>query len=280
MTQTPVVLLHGYYHGAWCWTDVVLALAAAGRAAVPVDMAGHGLRARRPVAATARPFDESTFATEKSPLGDIDLEAAADLLIRQIAAIGRGAPTTVVAHSMGGAVLTRAAERAPHLMAHLVYLTAYMPASGRACITYVSLPEAKDSVFMRLVCGDPMASGAMRVDPFTQDPQRRDGLREAFYGDVEQHKANAAIALLGCDAPTLTALQATELTAKRWGAIDRTYVICTKDRTIPPALQRLFITQADDAFPDNPTKVQTLESSHSPFLSMPERVAELLVTLA
>lgn len=279
MAKTPLVLLHGYYHGAWCWTDVVIALAAAGRAAVPVDMAGHGLRARRPAAATARPFNESSFATEVSPLGAIDLDTAAELLIQQIRAIGRGAPTTVVAHSMGGAVLSRAAERAPELIAHLVYLTAYMPASGTPCIAYVSLPEAKDSVFMPLVCGDPVAIGAMRVDPHSHDPQRREGLREAFYGDVDRHKADAAIALLGCDAPTPTALQGTALTAARWGAIDRTYVVCTRDRTIPPALQRLFITQADQAFPENPTTVQTLESSHSPFLSMPERVAELLAPL-
>jgi pimeloyl-ACP methyl ester carboxylesterase len=279
MSKLPLVLLHGYFHGAWCWTDVVIALAAAGRSAVPVDMAGHGLHARRPAAATARPFDESAFATEASPLGAIDLDVAAELLIRQVRAIGRGAPTTVVAHSMGGAVLSRAAERAPELMAHLVYLTAYMPASGTPPIAYFTLPEAKDNIFMPLVYGDPVTIGALRIDPDSRDSQRRERLVQAFYGDVERHKAEAAVALLGCDAPMPAVLQPTELTANRWGSIDRTYVICTKDRTIPPALQQLFITQADQAFPNKLTKVQTLESSHSPFLSMPERVAELLAPL-
>jgi pimeloyl-ACP methyl ester carboxylesterase len=37
---------------------------------------------------------------------------------------------TVVAHSMGGAVLTRAGQLAPELIAHAVYLAAFMPASG------------------------------------------------------------------------------------------------------------------------------------------------------
>src|SRR5262249_46922653 len=131
--------------------------------------------------------------------------------------------------------------------------------------------------FMPLVCGDPGAIGAMRIDP--HDPQHRERLRQTFYGDVEPHLAEAAIALLSCDAPTPTALQATELTERGWGAIRRTYVECTHDRTVPLALQRLFIAQADQAFPRNPTRVQTLESSHSPFLSMPERLAALLVEL-
>jgi pimeloyl-ACP methyl ester carboxylesterase len=279
MAKPPLVLLHGYYHGAWCWTDVVVELAAGGRAAVPVDMAGHGLKARRPRSATARPFDEAALATETSPIGAIDLDAAATLLIEQIVKIGRGAPTTVVAHSMGGAVLTHAAEMAPELMAHLVYLTAYMPASDTPCLAYVSLPEAAASVFMPLVCGDPMVTGAMRIDPQSADPARRERLVQAFYSDVERDAAEAAIALLGCDAPTPTATQATTLTAKGWGAIARTYVMCTRDQTIPLALQRLFIRQADDAFPDNPTKVESLEAAHSPFLSMPGRVAEVLAAL-
>jgi pimeloyl-ACP methyl ester carboxylesterase len=279
MAKPPLVLLHGYYHGAWCWTDVVIELAAAGRAAVPVDMAGHGLKARRPRAATARPFDEAAFAAEESPLAALDLDAAATLLIDQVRKIGRGVPTTVVAHSMGGAVLTRAAEKRPDLMAHLVYLTAYMPASGTPCLAYPSLPEAAETLFMPLLCGDPMATGALRIDPLSNDPARHDRLLRAFYGGVEPRAAEAAMALLSCDAATHTATEATTLTAAGWGALPRTYVHCTQDRTIPLALQRLFVRQADEAFPDNPTKVLTLEAAHAPFLSVPERLAELLAAI-
>ncbi|WP_433754500.1 hypothetical protein [Nocardia sp. CA-135398] len=56
-------------------------------------------------------------------------------------------------------------------------------------------------------------------------------------------------------------------------------VLCNRDRTIPSALQRLFITHADEAFPDNPTRVIELESSHSPFPSMPVRAAEIIATI-
>ncbi|MBM0275427.1 hypothetical protein JM949_08155 [Micromonospora sp. STR1s_6] len=59
----------------------------------------------------------------------------------------------------------------------------------------------------------------------------------------------------------------------------RTYVVCGHDRTIPAPLQRLFIDQADAAFPDNPTTVAELATSHSAFLSVPGRVAELIASL-
>ncbi|GAA4661436.1 alpha/beta fold hydrolase [Amycolatopsis dongchuanensis] len=278
-SPSPLVLVHGFYHGSWCWSEVVLELAASGRIAVAVDVAGHGLRARLPHAANVRPFDSAAFASEPSPIAEAGLDAAADLLIEQITRVGHGAPVTVVAHSMGGAVLTRAAEQAPQLMAHLVYLTAYMPASGVPCIAYPSLPEARESQFMPLLAGDPLAIGAMRVDTGTDDPRLRAGIRQAFYGDVDEHVAAAATALLSCDAPTAMATESTTLTQSGWGSIGRTFVTCSQDRTIPLALQRLFITQADEAFPANPTRVVELECSHAPFLSMPGKVAEIVATL-
>ena len=128
--ETPVLLLHGFWHGAWCWSEVLGRLTAAGTRALAVDMAGHGLRARRPAAPTARPFDPAALAAEPSP-ASTDLDEAAALFIAQARALGGGAPVTAVAHSMGGNVLTRAVQDAPGLFAHAVYVTAFMPASRR-----------------------------------------------------------------------------------------------------------------------------------------------------
>ncbi|MFF0478852.1 alpha/beta fold hydrolase [Streptomyces sp. NPDC004284] len=69
------------------------------------------------------------FASERSPIAHIDLDATATLLAEQARRAGRGAPVVAVAHSMGGAVLSRAAEQHPRLFRHLGYVTAYMPAA-------------------------------------------------------------------------------------------------------------------------------------------------------
>jgi hypothetical protein len=49
--------------------------------------------------------------------------------------------------------------------------------------------------------------------------------------------------------------------------------------TIRPALQRRFIADSDAAFPRNPTTVYTLGTAHSPFLSMPGQVADIVLKL-
>jgi pimeloyl-ACP methyl ester carboxylesterase len=98
--RTPVLLLHRFWHGSWCWTEVLARLTGAGARALAVDMAGHGLRARRPAALTQRPFDADALAAEVSPAAGVDLDQAGDLLVSQVKQLGAGAPVTVVAHSM------------------------------------------------------------------------------------------------------------------------------------------------------------------------------------
>ncbi|HKS43541.1 MAG TPA: hypothetical protein VJT49_00230 [Amycolatopsis sp.] len=55
--------------------------------------------------------------------------------------------------------------------------------------------------------------------------------------------------------------------------------MCTRDNAIRPAPQQKFISEADAAFPDNPTSVVALDASHSPFLSMPHQVADIVAKL-
>ncbi|QYN21506.1 alpha/beta fold hydrolase [Amycolatopsis sp. DSM 110486] len=280
MSNEPVVLLHGFYHGAWAWTEVIAELGGRGRTAVAVDMAAHGLHATSPASAARRPFDPVAYATEPSPVSGVGLDAAADLLVAQLDSVGGGKPVCVVAHSMGGAVLSRAAERRPELVAHMVYLAAYMPASNTPCLDYPSLPEGRDNRFMQLLVGDPATIGALRIDHRSPDPEAQAAIRAAFYGDVEPSQAAAATALLSCDAPLAMVAESTTLTEQGWGSIPRTYVVCTEDRTIPAGLQRLFVAQADTAFPTNPTTVVELPTAHSAFLSAPARVADIIADRA
>jgi pimeloyl-ACP methyl ester carboxylesterase len=278
-SPAPVLFLHGFWHGSWCWSEVAARVTGAGLRALAVDMAGHGLRARHPAAATGRPFDPELLRTEVSPVADVDLDQAGELLLAQIRRLGTGRPVVVVAHSMGGTVLTRAAQTAPALIAHAVYVAALMPASGIPAGVYARLPENDGSLIPALTVADPRAVGAVRLDVASPDPAYRRRLREAFYGGAGPAAADAAIALLTPDAPVGISMGATTLTADGWGSVPRTYVLCTRDMTVRPALQRKFIADADTAFPGNPTAVRTLDASHSPFLSVPDHVADVVLDL-
>ncbi len=279
-SRRPVLFLHGYWHGSWCWAEVLELVTAAGVRALAVDMAGHGLRARHSQELIRHPGDLEVLATAVSPLASVDLDEAGGLLVSQLERLGGGEPVVAVAHSMGGVVLTRAAQLAPHLVAHVVYLTAFMPASGVPAMAYPRLPENDGDLVAASIVADPAAVGALRVDVSSADPDYRQRLRDAFYGDLDPAAADAAIALLTPDAPAGIALGATTLTADGWGSLPRSYIVCTRDMCIRPALQRKFIADADAAFPENPTIAHTLDASHSPFLSMPGQVADIVLQLA
>ena len=71
--KTAFVLVHGSWHGAWCWGLVELLLEAAGHMSIAIDLPGHGIHSRNPVAFTQRPLDPAAFATEPSNLAAIPI---------------------------------------------------------------------------------------------------------------------------------------------------------------------------------------------------------------
>lgn len=102
--MTKLLLVHGAFHGGWCWDRLIPELAARGLDARAVDL----------------PFT--------TPEADRETVAAA---IDSLAASGE--PVVAVGHSFGGAGLTAAAGGADGRRAasHLVYLTALMHEPGQ-----------------------------------------------------------------------------------------------------------------------------------------------------
>jgi len=91
-----VVLVHGAWHGAWCWDGVV------------AELAGRGV----PVHAVELPLTG----------------LAADVAAARAAIAAAGPDCVVVGHSYGGAVITEAAAGLP--VARLVYLAAFLTEPG------------------------------------------------------------------------------------------------------------------------------------------------------
>src|SRR5262245_6784369 len=107
MSDASIVLVHGAWHGAWCWDDVLPLLDEAGIDATALDLPGHG--------ASTEPFG--------------DLHADADS-VRRFLDDGDG-PVVLVGHSYGGAVVTDAGTH-PRVR-HIVYLCAFQLEEGESC---------------------------------------------------------------------------------------------------------------------------------------------------
>lgn len=278
--KAPTVLLvHGSWHGAWCFQPLIGELSARGVRAVAIDLPGAGLQARFPVSYFERPLNEANFASEISPVAGITLDDCANAIIKAIDNLiaGGSGPVVLVGHSFGGLAITLAAEKASEKIAKLVYITAYMPASGVSALTYIFAPENAGAELGALFKADPSVVYANRIDPNSADIGYGLACKHALCDDVSDDMWTAVRNLLTPDDPGATAVTPINTTIARWGSIPRAFIRCTRDNTIKLSLQDRFISEADAFTPDNPTQVSSLATSHSPFLAAPAQLADVLV---
>jgi pimeloyl-ACP methyl ester carboxylesterase len=280
--KNPFLLVHGAWHGTWCWGKISPLLAAAGHPVLAIDLPGHGLNAAFPAAFDVQPRT-AALATELSPVAGItlaDYARAVANAVDSLLAAGFPAPI-VVGHSMGGGAMHAAAELlGAGKIARLVYLAAFMPKDGQPMVAFPPDEQAPPSLLTPLLRSDPGVTGALRLDPASTDDSYRAGLINLFYGKVDPVAARAALNLLSPDIPIGAMVTPIATSVQRWGAIPRTYIRTSSDNTIPPALQDLMVAQADTATPANKTQVLHLDSDHSPFLSMPQQLVRALLSVA
>ena len=275
------VLVHGGWHGAWCYSKLMPYLLQAGHVAVARDLPGHGGLARYPRSFQQRPLDAAAFASELSPLAGLTLVDYVSDTMKTIDALieaGSG-PVVLLGHSMGGIAITAVGEAAPEKIRKLVYLTAFMPASGVPAIAYRS-SQAEGGKLGAALKADPAQAGALRLDPRSTDPAYLAMLRQALAGDISDDDWATVQSLLSPDAPAQPFTTPIETTRGRWGKIPRAYVRCREDAAITYGTQNRFIELADEFTPDNKTEVREMNASHSPFLSNPKKLADILLELA
>jgi pimeloyl-ACP methyl ester carboxylesterase len=238
MTAAPrprrVLLIHGAWHGAWCWERVLGPLRVLGYEPEAIDLPGHG-RSAEPLT---------------------DLHGDADAVRARLDAIGE--PTLLVGHSYGGMVITDAGTH--DAVAGLVYVAAYLPDTGETVMDLFTVPA--------LPTGE-RPSELVAAVRFSHDRSEMrlygDGVAGAVYGDCDPATQQWAIARLDAQS-TASFTQAPRRVA--WNSQPTVYVVCTQDRTIPVWRQRRMAVHAG--------RVIALPASHSPFLSMPERLAGVI----
>ncbi|MFI1797968.1 alpha/beta hydrolase [Streptomyces sp. NPDC020379] len=202
-------------------------------AALRAALAADGLRSRTVDLPSAGPQGTPTA-------GVYDDAEAISAQLRQI-----DGPVVLVAHSYGGIPAAQAVTEGSNVV-HAVYLAAYMPTEG----------ESLHGIHGRDTTGPEDLSG---TSPVFFDP------RTALYGDMPEEEAERAIGQLV--EQSLRSFQQ-RVTRAAWRTVPSTYVICARDRALPPALQEKMSTRA--------THVERLTTGHSPFLSAPRELAALL----
>ncbi|MFG2452829.1 alpha/beta fold hydrolase [Streptomyces sp. NPDC048512] len=221
--QPTILLVHGAWHGAWCWDKLVPELAIRGWNVETVDLPSASANPDN----SAGMYDDARTIRER--LGNIE------------------GPVTVLAHSYGGVPVTEAAAGASNV-AHLIYLSAFQLDRGES-LTNQS--------------GGQLPDGRTGTLPIPEDTVKN------FYGDVATPDADSALERL---VPQTIKSFSEPLTAAAWNTITSTYIACEHDGILPLAFQEAMSQRADHTY--------RLASSHSPFLSMPVELAQLITKAA
>lgn len=236
--MSTFVLVHGAWHGGWCWEKVVPLLEGDGHDVVAFDLPGHG--------------DDGTPISELSMQGYVD---------RTVAVIDEAAePVVLVGHSMGGIVISLAAEARPDRVKRLVLLTGFLLEDGKSLLSVAENDEAA-IVLPNLVPSEDGSSFTVK------------NLKEVFYADCSDEDVRRAEARLVPE-PAFAFTTPVALTEGNFGRVPRAYVECVEDRAIGIKAQRGM----HERWPCE--TVISMETSHSPFYSRPEELAGHLASLS
>ena len=234
------VLVHGAWHGAWCWARVLPLLRASGHPAHAVTLTGVGERAHL----LSREIRLATHIQDV--IGLIEAEELSEVVL--------------VGHSYAGVVVTGVADRLarerPGLLRHMVYLDASAPRSGESWST----PHTPEVVAGRIAAA--AASGGLSLPPPDASVFGLDGADRDWVNRRQTPQP------FGIYAEPLV------FDEDRVRAIPRTFIDCNDPPLANIAKMRIRVRNEPG------WRVVVLPTGHDPMVSMPEGLAAELLACA
>lgn len=237
------VLVHGAWHGGWCYRDTAQALRAAGHTVFTPTHTGLGERAHQSSEAI-------TLETHiRDVVGCIEAEELNDIIL--------------CGHSYGGMVITGVADRMPERIRSLVYLDAFLPENGDSLIGLLgqALPAEVAAQFVGAFRGTALAGHSGMMQPI---PAEAFNVLPANRAWVERRCVPQALATF--DMPVL-------LTGDHAKVKQRLYILADNWE---PSPFRHFAKKVEG---QPGWRVTKLPSSHDVMVDMPKELAAELIKL-
>jgi pimeloyl-ACP methyl ester carboxylesterase len=240
------ILVHGAWHGGWCWRRVTEALSSQGHRAHAVTLTGLGERAHL----------MSSAITLETHIADVQMALEAE----------EQRDVVLVVHSYAGMIGTAIADRQPQRLKHLVYVDAVVPRPG----------ESWGGTHASAVREARLAAAAASPDYSFPPPD------PAVFGLAGEDLAWARRRLT--PHPGHTYMAALKFDPNRVAAIPRTFVNCVRPAlgTIDAIRQRL----ADARYWDGAwqggggARLVELQTGHNPMMTAPEDLTRILLEAA
>ena len=237
------VLIHGAWHGAWCWAAVIRQLELGGDRAFALDLPGRG----------ANPIPHASITRTTWVEAVVRMIEERDL--RDVVLAG---------HSLGGVTISGVALRIPKRLKRVIYVTALVP------------PETGtlQDDFARL--WSPEAAAAIQpIDGGISSMMEREFFRSHFIQDASRDLQDFVYAAL---VPEAMNISAEAIPMKEFHALDlpTSYVICEDDLALddPKKWHPYFSSRLR-----NPT-TRSIKCGHELMFTRPAECARALAELA
>jgi pimeloyl-ACP methyl ester carboxylesterase len=192
---------------------------------------------------------------DTTPFLSITLQSYVDVVKKAIGTQN----VTLVGHSMAGIVISQVAEDMPGSIKKLIYLAAYLPQNGQSLLD-IAKTDAGSHVGKYLKIDQENASAA--ID--------KDGAVDIFFADVPESVHGKFAKGVKPD-PLIPFITPVKLSAEHFGTSEKVYIYTKNDHAVSYPMQQSMAKNGQIK------QEYTLTSSHTPFFSMPQKLAEILI---
>ena len=243
------VLVHGAWHGGWCWRDVKAVLRDNGHTVFTPTLTGLGERSHL----LSPSVDLDTHILDV--VNVLEWEELEDVIL--------------VGHSYGGNVITGVADRVKHRLRHVVYLDAFLPEDGDSPASHrfktvnpdATAAEIDAEIARRRGTANEQGGAPTHYTNLFDIPKDRTELYNWVERRITLHPVNSQI-------------QPIKLDNGGSEGLARTYILCAGSADETP-----FMKLAERFRGNSGWRYRELPTGHDAMVTMPNETAELLMEI-
>ena len=233
------LLVHGAWQASFVWDSVKINLEAAGNKVVVIDLPAHGVDTTSPAAVTMNIYRDKVINALNSINGKVIL----------------------VGHSMGGVVITAAAEMVPKKIEKLIYIGAFLPANNQSLLDLAGT-DAKSLLGPSII----PTNGGLTLDV------NHENITQIFCQDGTPQQKLLILNKFKVE-PAIPFGDKVTISEANFGSVDKYYIHTAIDNAVGIDLQNSMAEAA------HITKQYSLHTGHCPFITDIKETSQLLLQI-